>query len=106
LWLNIGGSAGFASLWAVDIVEGKYPDPRRWEVSLYHAAQAREQAAEQQEQTKSENRERKHNAKVETAKTAIADALRNQWTGTRTPSGALGSVPGAKVPHSTPPSPT
>lgn len=77
LWLNCGGSAGFASLWAVDITEGKYPDPRRWEVSLSHASQAREQAVEQQQQAKASIKTQKHTAAVEAAKGRIADALRS-----------------------------
>src|SRR5262249_26285320 len=65
-----------SSLWAVDITEGKYPAPRRWEVALSHASEAREQAVQKQEQTKQADRDRKLNAKVEAAKKAIADALR------------------------------
>ena len=78
LWLNMGGSAGHSSLWAMNIDEGTPKDAggRRWDVEVVSAADAREQAAEQQEQTKSAERERKYNAKVEAAKTAIADALR------------------------------
>jgi hypothetical protein len=48
LWFNVGGSAGFASLWAVDITEGKYPAPRRWEVTLARATEARRKADEAQ----------------------------------------------------------
>lgn len=47
LWLNIGGSAGHSSLWALDITEGRRKDPggRKWEVSIISAADAREQVA-------------------------------------------------------------
>lgn len=76
LWLNTGGSAGFASLWAVDITEGKYPAPRRWEATLSHASDAREQAVEKAEKTKAETKSKKHTAAVEAAKERIADALR------------------------------
>jgi len=52
LWLNVGGSAGFASLWAVDITEGKFPSPRRWEVALARPTDARNKAAEQAKNSK------------------------------------------------------
>jgi len=77
LWLNVGGSAGFASLWAVDVTEGKYPAPRRWEVTLNHAAEAREQAVEQQQAERAEQKAKRHLAAVEAAKERIADALRS-----------------------------
>jgi hypothetical protein len=77
LWLNIGGSAGFASLWAADVTEGKYPAPRRWEVTLSHASEARQQAEEQRETARDEAKHKKHQVAVERAKERITDALRS-----------------------------
>jgi len=37
LWLNVGGSAGFSGLWAVDILEGRLTSSlnnRRWDVTI------------------------------------------------------------------------
>ncbi len=44
LWLTVGGSAGFNSLWGVDITEGRISDigGRRWEVGVITASEARE----------------------------------------------------------------
>jgi len=44
LWMQIGGSAGHSSLWALEIDEGKIDDPngRRWEVRLAAGQEARE----------------------------------------------------------------
>ncbi len=84
LWFNVGGSAGFASLWAVDITEGKYPAPRRWEVTVSHASEARDQAIQQQQATKANEKGKKHNANVEVAKVGIADALRGVENNTET----------------------
>jgi hypothetical protein len=41
LWLNVGGSAGHSSSWAVDIEEGRSGLPRHWEVTLFSATEAR-----------------------------------------------------------------
>jgi hypothetical protein len=49
LWMQIGGSAGHSSLWALEIDEGKIDDPdgRRWDVKLMpgHEARAGDQEA-------------------------------------------------------------
>lgn len=34
LWLNVGGSAGHSSLWALDIEEGPSGLPRHWQVTV------------------------------------------------------------------------
>lgn len=41
LWLNLGGSAGHSSLWAVDINEGLSGFPRHWKVMLSTPNEAR-----------------------------------------------------------------
>jgi hypothetical protein len=41
LWLNIGGSAGHSSLWALDIDEGVPDLPRYWSVALSTPEEAR-----------------------------------------------------------------
>lgn len=54
LWLNIGGSAGHSSLWAVDIREGKRTDEggRRWSVTVNTASVARQKLMEARKQGK------------------------------------------------------
>jgi len=55
LWMNIGGSAGHCSLWALDIEEGRKNDPggRHWKYELNGASVART-AAVQDKRTKRE----------------------------------------------------
>jgi hypothetical protein len=52
LWVNVGGSVGHSSLWAVNIDEGTRDDPggRRWAVNVLKAAEARAHAAGDQRQ--------------------------------------------------------
>jgi hypothetical protein len=52
LWLNIGGSAGHSSLWALDAWEGRRSDPggRRWGTVIKTASLAREEAKESAQQ--------------------------------------------------------
>ena len=50
LWLNVGGSAGFGGLWAIDINEGCIDDEfegRKWEVAVSTAGEARQDLHEQ-----------------------------------------------------------
>jgi putative DNA primase/helicase len=99
LWLTVGGSAGFNSLWGLDIVEGKVTDGggRRWDVSVTTANDARGETAKQREQVRSEAKVKNHAAKVEVMKERIADALRSvsgnadSLSGIRSRSGASGN---------------
>lgn len=79
LWLNVGGSAGHSSLWALNVDEGTPKDQggRRWQVEMLSATEARQDAQEKQEAKKQEVRDTKHVAKVNAAKDAIAGALRS-----------------------------
>jgi hypothetical protein len=63
LWLNVGGSAGHCSLWAVDITEGKRTNPggRIWAVNVLPASTARQEAHEQE----AAKADAKNNAKKE-----------------------------------------
>lgn len=51
LWLNIGGSAGHCSLWAMDIKEGRKNDQggRRWSVYVKPPSLAREEKQQQRD---------------------------------------------------------
>ena len=40
LWMNVGGSAGHSSLWALDVDEGPSGQPRHWEVTLSTPSEA------------------------------------------------------------------
>lgn len=70
LWLNVGGSVGHSALWALDIDEGKLPN-RKWEVSVMHADEARNDVEERREEARSAAAV----AKVEKAKEKIIKAL-------------------------------
>jgi len=69
LWLNIGGRAGHSALHALDIHEGALTDPggRRWDVEIGRASQARRDAEERAEASKT--------AKAETALQADLERL-------------------------------
>lgn len=73
LWMQIGGSAGHGSLWALDINEGRIDDPsgRKWEVSLGNAKDARETA----KQAKADAKARFKTEQLEADKRAICEAL-------------------------------
>ena len=43
LWMNVGGSAGHSSLWALDVDEGPSGEPRHWEVTLSTPSEACEE---------------------------------------------------------------
>lgn len=69
LWLNAGGSAGHASLWAADITEGRQCDDggRRWDVSIMRASEAVAaaiDAREAEKESKAERENRKRTAKI------------------------------------------
>jgi hypothetical protein len=79
LWLTTGGSAGFNSLWGVDVTEGRMTDDggRKWRVDVHSASDARGQTVKQREEVKASQAAAKHEAKVEAMKERIADALRS-----------------------------
>lgn len=60
LWLNVGGSAGHNSLWALDAFEGSIDDPggRRWETALVRADEAREAAQQRRDEAKATEAEK------------------------------------------------
>jgi AAA domain len=78
LWLNIGGSAGHSSCWALNIDEGRPDDPggRRWGVEIVTPDQARQEAANQSARAKAAGKDRSSMANVDGAKKAIIDTLR------------------------------
>ncbi|MBI3464900.1 MAG: hypothetical protein HY000_17865 [Planctomycetes bacterium] len=57
MWLNVGGSAGHSALWAVDIHEGAYDGmtPRRWDVTVMGADEARSEVKEEKQQAKKDD---------------------------------------------------
>lgn len=77
LWLSIGGSAGQSALWAVDAEEGltsKF-EPRKWEVELTPASEARRTAAEGLASARTAAQEVKARAQAESDRDAVRDAL-------------------------------
>ena len=76
LWLNVGGSAGHSSLWALDVHEGVYDGhtPRRWEVELLPATEARDDARQRQEAAKLEKQQTRNRSQLEADKAAIIRA--------------------------------
>ena len=62
LWLQIGGSVGFSSSWALDIDEGVLADDftgKKWVVGVQAASEAQASKAEKSEQAKSEAKRRR-----------------------------------------------
>jgi hypothetical protein len=52
MWMNVGGSAGFSSLWALTINQGKLRSDfsgRHWRVAVHTSAEARAQSAQRRE---------------------------------------------------------
>lgn len=88
LWLNAGGSAGHSSCWALDVAEGAYDGqtPRRWDVSLLRAEEARQDAEQRQEGAKDQKRKATLAARLEFDRKAIVIAMRKmpEHTGTKT----------------------
>jgi hypothetical protein len=78
LWLTVGGSAGFNSLWGVDVIEGRMTDAggRKWELDVQSATDSRGRATKQREEVKANKAAAHFQAKVETAKERIKSALR------------------------------
>lgn len=79
LWLNAGGSAGHSGLWGIDVSEGVYDGetPRRWEVELLTAEQAREQARQEKEIGKEAARQAKQAEAIADARDSILAAFRS-----------------------------
>jgi hypothetical protein len=77
LWFSVGGSAGHSALWALDVSEGEYDGvtPRKWEVSLTTAGEARENAQQLKAERRESNKRAKWKATVEECQTAIEKAL-------------------------------
>jgi hypothetical protein len=68
LWMNVGGSAGHSSCWALDVSEGAFDGgktPRHWAVELMRAEEARQDADSRKEMAKVVKANEKHNAKIE-----------------------------------------
>ena len=64
LWLNVGGSAGHSSLWALDVNEGVYDpeSPRTWDVTISSARHERQEQRQQQERERCERERQKTEA--------------------------------------------
>ncbi len=84
LWLNVGGSAGHSALWALDVDEGPFivgegafneRPPRKWEVSITKADEARQQAQARIETEKNEQKRQKDDAAATANVRKLLDAM-------------------------------
>ena len=100
LWLTIGGSAGHASTWGLNVVEGKNSDVggRAWDVAVTSASDARREILDNDSAEREAAKEEKRRVEVDLGREAIKDALRsieghqNTKTGIQTRSGHKGKV--------------
>jgi hypothetical protein len=78
LWMNVGGSAGHCSLWALDVEEGRKTDPggRHWTVELNRASEARSSATQEQRSKTQEEKAQKEAATLTVNENKILAALR------------------------------
>jgi hypothetical protein len=74
LWLSIGGSAGHSALWAIDLSEGVFPD-RYWQVTLSHADEARQEAAQKARERREASKAEEHTQRLESDKKRLVEAL-------------------------------
>lgn len=80
LWLNVGGSAGFGGLHAVDIDEGVIDDQfdgRKWDVTVKAGTQARAESHEKAAEKKSQSKESARKGTDEADKRRLLDVLNN-----------------------------
>ncbi|MFZ5831473.1 MAG: AAA family ATPase, partial [Planctomycetota bacterium] len=73
MWLRLGGSAGHAGLYSLDVVEGLRSDPggRKWEVSIEDDAKPWEEARKEREDREAAKKERVESEHVERLRTAL-----------------------------------
>jgi hypothetical protein len=77
LWLNLGGSVGHSSLWALNVDEGTRQDPggRKWVVDVVRASAARAEAAASDSERRTVELNQKQAADAERDRKAILTAL-------------------------------
>ncbi len=86
LWLRMGGSAGHAGLYRLNVVEGRRCDPggRRWDVAVVSAAESIQADREQQERAKAERKEAERIATEERNLTKLLGTVARLKGGTKT----------------------
>lgn len=78
LWLNVGGSAGFGGLHAVDIDEGVIDDEftgRKWDVTVKGSTQARAEIHEKEAEKRSETKAAKQQALYQANRASVVKAF-------------------------------
>jgi hypothetical protein len=78
LWLNIGGSAGHSSLWALNVNEGTREDVggRRWDLEIVKPSEARAEAADDEHEKRRTSVEQKRSAQAEADREKVLKAFR------------------------------
>lgn len=79
LWMTVGGSAGHAGLYGLDVTEGRRSDPggRTWEVEVLSAEEARQGARQEKEIGKEAARQAKQAEAIADARDSILAAFRS-----------------------------
>jgi hypothetical protein len=79
LWMNVGGSAGFGSLWTLNVDEGAVDeqfDGRHWEVDMTSATEAR-RAEHQKAETEKQQRAQEKDQAIEAEVCSAVDKLKD-----------------------------
>ena len=77
LWMNVGGSAGHAATWAVDVREGAFDGttPRYWEADVSKANEAIREAEEERAEKRAQQNAEKRQIQLEADKRAVILAI-------------------------------
>jgi hypothetical protein len=80
LWMRLGGSAGHAGLWSVEVTEGRRSDPggRGWNVKLSTAGEALREQKQEAANRKAEQQERTEQIHCDKVRQALSEATEGE----------------------------